>query len=124
MPTRNDWYLIIVLSAVSFIPPMLIALGIWQTSGNTDSPLRRNMAYITIQGQLYRRLELNSTLSPQEFTINSADGSNTVQIKDGEISVVHADCADKLCVKHPPAKNPGDIIACLPHKLIIEVKEE
>ena len=124
MPTRNDRCLIIILLAVSFLPPLFVALGIWQINENPESPLRRNMAYITVCGKLYRRLELNSTPSYQEFTIKTPYGSNTVVVRNGSIYVGDADCKDKICVKHPPANSPGDIIACLPHKLIIEIKKE
>ncbi len=33
-----------------------------------------------------------------------------------------ADCHDKICVKTGAISQKGEVIACLPHKLIIEIK--
>lgn len=46
---------------------------------------------------------------------------NVVLCKDGEISVVEADCPDGICVDHVPVSGTGENIICLPHKLVIEV---
>ena len=35
---------------------------------------------------------------------------------------IDADCPDLVCVKTGKAQKKGDVIACLPHKLLIEVK--
>ena len=44
------------------------------------------------------------------------------RIEDESIAVVDADCPDLVCVKTGKASKKGDVIACLPHKLLIEVK--
>jgi hypothetical protein len=50
------------------------------------------------------------------------DEHNTFQIKDGKVSMIHADCPDKRCVKQgSTSKLP---IVCLPNKLIIQIKSQ
>ena len=46
-----------------------------------------------------------------------------IEIKDGEVSVKEADCPDKICVNHKKISNVGESIICLPHKLVIEIRE-
>ena len=47
---------------------------------------------------------------------------NTIEIDDDTIAVQDADCPDRICIQQGKAQKPGDIIVCLPHKLLIEVK--
>ena len=60
-----------------------------------------------------------------EFVLDdSFGGTNTVTVKDGQISVSDANCPDLVCVYTPPASKTGDIIACLPHGLIISIEDQ
>ena len=54
-----------------------------------------------------------------EYTLNG--GTNTLLIKDGEASVVFADCPDKICKKAYPISLTGERIVCLPNKIMIEI---
>ena len=48
-------------------------------------------------------------------------GETEIVIKDGEVFVESSPCRDKLCVKAPPLKKPGDWNACLPNKVFIRI---
>ena len=52
----------------------------------------------------------------------TSTGFNIVHVQNGTISVHDADCHDRICVKSAPISQSGEIIACLPHKLLIEIK--
>ena len=43
--------------------------------------------------------------------------------KDGSVTVQDADCPDKICEKHRAINRTGETIICLPHKLVVEIKE-
>lgn len=47
--------------------------------------------------------------------------TNTVQIKNGEVSVTYADCPDQICVNHAPASLAGESIICLPNEVVVSV---
>ncbi len=49
---------------------------------------------------------------------------NIVEIKDGCASVTEADCADHICVRTGKICNQGEVIACLPHKLIVSIERK
>ena len=57
------------------------------------------------------------------YEVKTGEGSNTVVIKSGTVSVESADCPDKICVRHKPVDSVGETIICLPHKLVVEVVE-
>ncbi len=49
-------------------------------------------------------------------------GYNTIQIKDGIVSVIEADCHNQVCVNHKPISHEGESIICLPHKMVVEIE--
>lgn len=71
--------------------------------------------------QLYD-IPLTGHTGTEDIVIADGHGANTIRIEDESIAVVDADCPDLVCVKTGKASKKGDVIACLPHKLLIEVK--
>lgn len=51
-------------------------------------------------------------------------GSNTITVKNGTVAVTDANCPDLVCVHTGAISQTGEVIACLPHKLIITISEE
>ena len=104
--TRNDLILIGVLLIFSLMP---LAFAF-------DS--EKKFAVVKVDGVIIRKLDLTEE---KTFTIESGDGKNIVEIKSGAVSVIAADCPDKICIRRGAIKNVGETIACVPHKLLIEI---
>ncbi len=49
-------------------------------------------------------------------------GSNTVEIKDGSVKMISADCKNQICVNHKKISKSGESIVCLPNKVIVEIE--
>ncbi len=49
-------------------------------------------------------------------------GNTHVIIRDGEVSVEHSDCVEKICVNQKPIESSYQWIACLPNELFITMK--
>lgn len=74
---------------------------------------------ITINGKEYKTLSLNID---KKITIKEDNGDlNIIQIKDGEVDMIDANCPDKICVKHSKIHFDHETIVCLPHKLVVEI---
>lgn len=86
----------------------------------TDGEMRH--AIITQDNVQLYDIPLTGHTGTEEIVIADEHGANTIRIEDESISVVDADCPDRVCVKTGTASKKGDVIACLPHKLLIEVK--
>jgi hypothetical protein len=70
-------------------------------------------------GVLTRTLPLNEA---SDITVNTKWGYNRIVVEDGGVRVAAADCGALTCV-HSGAKTlSGDMIACLPHRLIIKLR--
>ena len=65
-------------------------------------------AEITIDGTVYGVYALDE---PQ--TIDTGIG-NILEIKDGRIRMIDADCPDRLCIHEAAASRTGETIVCLP----------
>ncbi len=77
-------------------------------------------AVITVDGEAFGEYFLSED---QEIKVSTVLGQNTVQIKNGKISVVWADCPDLYCVEHIAVDSVGETVVCLPHRVVIEIKE-
>jgi len=76
---------------------------------------------VTVDGTAYGRYPLDTDT---DFTVDTPWGYNRVVIHDGQADVYEADCPDKICVNTAPAREIGDMIVCLPHKLVVEIVPE
>lgn len=77
-------------------------------------------AVITVDGKAFGEYLLSED---QEINVSTKLGQNKVQIKDGKISVISADCPDRYCVEHVAVDSVGETVVCLPHRVVIEIKE-
>ena len=58
----------------------------------------------------------------QTWTYRDKDGDyNKIEVKNGEIAVVEANCKDQIDVQRGFISKTGETIVCLPHNLVIEV---
>lgn len=64
-----------------------------------------------------------STAENQTVDIEYNGRINTVQIEDGKIRMLSADCPDHTCVKMGWLESSATPIVCLPNHLIIEFAE-
>lgn len=109
---KGDKLIIIIIAAVA-----LVALGITLI---TASEANNKVVAITVDQKSYMTLPINKDTT---VTVATQYGSNTIEIKDGSVKVISADCPDKICVHTKAAQKVGDIIVCLPHRLIITVQK-
>lgn len=95
---------------------VLLLIGLWVQKTLLDRPGLR--AVVEVNGERAAVLPLSDD---QVFTADE-DGYNRVRVSDGAVFMEEADCPDQTCVKTGPVRHPGEIIACLPHRLIVYVE--
>jgi hypothetical protein len=77
------------------------------------------MAQLRVDSKIIKNFNLKQN---QTFTYRSKDGDyNKIEVRDGKIGVIFANCPDQLCVRKGFIDKTGQTIICLPHKLVIEV---
>lgn len=98
--------LVVLLIATSFLTTLL--------------PKRQesDAVIVTIAGKTTAILPLDTDFEQEIITEH---GKNTLVIKDGFADIVSADCYGNDCVYQRKISKNGEIIVCLPHKLVIEI---
>lgn len=99
---------IIIISAVL---ALAVAIGVFYFSGKNNA----TTVEISRNNKVLYSLPLSED---NEIDINT----NTIIIKNGSVWVENANCKNQICVNHKPINQKGEIIACLPNKVIVEIK--
>jgi hypothetical protein len=109
--------LVIVLSV------LLIAVTALGVNQHRTSRIEKNSnmlkAEITVKGELYKVVPLSE--KKEEYVIETELGKNIIIFHDKGVSIIEADCHDHICVDTGFISKPGEIIACLPHKVVISI---
>lgn len=63
----------------------------------------------------------HSLVEDEQYVFEYGEAYNELHIRNGEAFMAHANCPDKSCTYTKPISQPGQIIVCLPHNIIIEV---
>ena len=105
---KRDIVLAAVLLILGITGVLIVKYGL--KSGNT--------ADIYIDDKLVQTIDMSVD---DEYTFQTDKGSNTVEVRNGAVSMKSADCPDKVCVRMGTKNRNGETITCLPHKLVIEV---
>ena len=101
---------------------VLITVGATYVYKNSSKGSEK-IAVIKHAGKVIRTIDLSKVIKPEEFTIKTDKSHyNTILVKHNSISIIAADCPHKECVKSGAISNPGEMIVCLPYKLIINIQ--
>lgn len=110
-----DIIVIIILICVSFIPELFLGIMMGKNYNGT-------YAVITVEGKVYKTIPLSEHRGEEKINVKTKYGYNIVDVKNQSVSIIDADCKDKICIKEGAISKPGQNIVCLPHKVMIEVK--
>lgn len=107
--------------AVIFLLLLLVAAAFYLRA-RFVAPPRRAVASVTINGEAVDTLCLEEGAEPFERVYRAAGGFNTMRAEGVSVSVVSADCPDKLCVKQGAIRRSGGVAVCLPHRFLLRVE--
>ena len=65
-----------------------------------------------------------SLLTDSKNVLKTHYGYNVLVIKDGKAFISEADCPNCECIKQGSISNDGEMIFCMPHKLVIKVESD
>lgn len=80
------------------------------------------VAEIYQDGSLIYSIPLNTVQSTYILDVEGKEGGhNRIEIRQGSIGIIWADCPDKLCVRQGFIHNASIPITCLPNSLVIRL---
>ena len=110
---KLDYIVIIILvlfTIISFFSTLLIF----------NKKYDEKYVEIQVDGKVYKKVNLDN--HQEIININTKYGFNSIQISNGKVHMLDADCRDKICVKDGYKSNVGEMLVCLPHKVVIQIK--
>lgn len=102
---KGDIIIILSVAAVSFV--LLFSLFCGKYNGKTVIISKDNNVIYTVSLDEEQEIDL---------------GTNKIIINDKKVWVQSADCKNQICVNHKPISRKNETIACLPNKVLIEIK--
>jgi len=106
---KTDIVLIVIILALSFSLYFILYRG----------PAEETRVNIYVDGELVRSEGLAETMSP--IVVESSYGCNIIEIDSGAAEVTWSDCSSQVCVRTGKISRPGEVIVCLPHRLLITI---
>ena len=82
--------------------------------------------YISLQvnGEEVKRLTFTSSEEPYVYRLETEHGLNVVEVVGNKVHLIEADCPDKLCIKQGFIEKTGEVIVCIPNKMVLEIKSD
>jgi hypothetical protein len=109
--TKHDKYLILVILFLA-----VIGFSLTYLASKPKIPL---VAEISVDGKSMMKIDLNNT-PEKRFEITGYVGTSIVEVKKGAIRMAYSPCKDKYCQKTGWIRQPGQIIACMPNRVVIK----
>jgi hypothetical protein len=81
-------------------------------------------AQISVNGSTVAKIDLNSSRSNRLINISGHLGTSIVEVKPGAIRMKFSPCPDKYCMETGWIDQPGQIIACIPNRIIIKISPD
>lgn len=113
MITKGDKILICVVLLLSFL-----LLAAFQISGFAAE---KTYAVIEVNGKLFQKISLGENGSNFKMTIPTGNHKGIVEADKDKIRIIYSDCPDQDCVRQGWISRPGQIIVCLPNKIVIKI---
>ncbi len=108
---RFDLIIIIVLIVL-----VLVSFQFIKAYQNKD--YSEKYVQISVDGKKVKEIPLNDN---ETFTVKTEFGTNVIKVENGKVHVHEADCPDKICIKDGYIDKPGEILVCLPNKVVVEI---
>ena len=104
---------------VFLLAVILAGAGFLQWLPKSGAPV----AVVEQDGKEVRRVELSSIIQPETLVLEG-EFSVTVLLEPGQVSIVHSDCPDQICVNTGVLTRPGQSAVCLPARVAVRIVGE
>ena len=108
---KKDFFIILFILSICVLGLLYFKLN----SGNSK------IAVIEQDKNIIKKINLSKVSAPYEIYID-AKYPATILVEHGKISIKGASCPDKVCENTGKISDFGEIIVCLPSKLIIKIE--
>ncbi len=79
------------------------------------------LVVVSVDGKTVKTLDLHKDA---DMIIEGYGGTDHLIIKDGYASITDASCPDKVCVRTGKIHKSGELIVCLPNRVVVTIEGE
>ncbi len=114
--TKGDKVLVVVLIIFSITFAFLIP----------KLTIKNETLYVSIQvnGEEVNKINFTDKKRGETLVVETEFGRNVLEFNDDEVRIIEASCLDKLCIKQGSIGKEGQLLVCLPNRLVVEIKSE
>lgn len=116
MITKGDKLLIIFI----LISSVLIFVG-FSAYGFSK---KDTYAVIEVNGEFYQKISLGKNGPNLKMKVNGMLGETEVEVAEDKVRIISSPCPDKDCVNQGWIKKPGQVLVCLPNRVVIKIEGE
>jgi len=110
--TKYDKILIVFVVVISLFAMYIVK--------ERASNYNKKYVEITVDGEEHSKYVLDNNID-KEIEVITDKGYNIIQIQNGQVLVEESDCNNQLCVRKGVIEEAGEIIVCLPHKVVVQI---
>ncbi|WP_129723619.1 NusG domain II-containing protein [Xylanivirga thermophila] len=101
---------------------LFILIGIFGAKWLARGEYERQVI-VEVDGRIIEKIPMSVDTIGKEFTIETGNGGyNVIRIDDKGVSIIDANCPDKICIHEGWIQDPGQVIVCLPHKMVVKIE--
>lgn len=108
-------------STAFWIVTFLLILSACLTVIILKNNIHGNVVKVYVEDEIFTEIPLQND---GEYPIITQYGTNILQIKDGGVRVLSADCQNQICVNYGWVTQPEKPLICAPHKLVVMITDD
>jgi len=116
MITKGDKVLFLSIITLAFI-----IFAAFQVYGFVDG---KTYAVIEVNGKIFQKISLGSDGPNLKIHVPVTSGENIFEIDRARVRMLSAQCPDQDCIRQGWINRPGQIIVCLPNKIVVKIQND
>lgn len=100
---------------------LIAAVIISSAIGFYKAPLSAHTVKIYVDSQEYATYVISEGFE-KNVTVKTDYGYNLISVQSGQIQITESDCPGHDCIHMGSISQAGDMLVCLPHKLLITLE--
>ncbi len=84
----------------------------------------QNKIEITVDGEVYDIIPLTRDMEDVSREVQGFIGTTYIEISGSRARVTFSDCPDKICVHSSWINKPGQMIVCLPNRVVVQMTSD
>lgn len=77
---------------------------------------------IEVNGAPYATYRLEQISQPKKLKIQTAQGSQEMEMTNEKVTIIKSTCKDGLCLGE--IENPGGMLVCLPNRIVVRMETD